>query len=420
MNFDNPEISYFSNLLSRSNTGSVPILLLYYLGFSETLILNELLNKQDAYRNARTKLLEVNEGYDAFVEGSFFPCPDIELYASTGFEPQKIKRNLNTLVTEKLIVVKKAIAKVGPYKGKPIRHIKISPQIDELLLDLAGEGAATINKSHPELLVPYAPLDKEKIQYLLNHWKLVVNRYLAHTISAQGSAIYNLIVSEAIHRRVDEYGPFRVDYSTLLATLNMCRPTLDKNLNKLSDLGIIHFFTSSFGTFIEPQMSEDAVKQSLKCGEKIHDLIKSKTGILKKEFELIKQQIENIRTEFFSSSEVTPVQIKMEDAKQYLIAQEIPWSEKIEERYLKITDIIKKNLENKTVITGEGIVSKQGFEERFNNMPASNLGHLVTFLTLYDFEIKNFETYINTCIWNDNGQPKTISAEDLSYLKIIR
>lgn len=420
MNFDNPEISYFSNILSRSNTGSVPILLLYSLGFSESLILNELLNKRDAYRNARTKLLETNEGYDAFVEGSFFPCPDIELYASTGYEPQKIKRNLNTLVTEKLIVVKKAIAKVGPYKGQPIRHAKISPDIDELLLSLADEGAANIKKSCPELLVPYSPLDKEKIQYLLNHWKLVVNRYLAHTISAQGSAIYNLIVSEAIHRRVDEYGPFRVDYSTLLATLNMCRPTLDKNLKKLSDLGIIQLRSSSLGTFVEPKMREEVVKQSLKCGEKIHDLIKTKTGILKKEFELIKQQIENIRTEFFSSSEVSPVQIKMEDAKQYLIAQDIPWSEKIEERYLRITDIIKKNLENKTVITGEGIISKQGFEERFNNMPTSNLAHLISYLTIYDFEIKNLETYITTCIWNDNGHPKTISAEDLSYLKIIR
>ena len=423
MNFDNPEISYFSNILSRSNTGSVPILLLYSLGFSESLILNELLNKRDAYRNARTKLLETNEGYDAFVEGSFFPCPDIELYASTGYEPQKIKRNLNTLVTEKLIVVKKAIAKVGPYKGQPIRHAKISPQIDELLLDLADEGAANIKKSCPELLSSYLPLDKAKLNYLLNNWNLVVNRYLCHIMSTQGSAVYNYIVTEGIQHRSEEYGSFKVEHSKIQATLKMSRKTLDKHLQKLSELRVVKMNAkASIGTVIEPIMTGNLiVNEALLCGEKIHDYLKEEAGSLHKNFEFIKEKISLLQNEFLEKikTKKSPLQNKLSDAKEILIEKNVPWSGKLEKRYLTVSNTLEAALNQPSVITSEGIVSRQGFAEKLMQMPAGNISFLIAYLTNYDFEIHNVENYITSSVWNDNGLEKHISSEDLDFLKCL-
>lgn len=115
----------------------------------------------------------------------------------------------------------------------------------------------------------------------------------------------------------------------------------------------------------------------------------------------------------------SPLQNKLSDAKEILIEKNVPWSEKLEKRYLTVSNTLETALNQPSVITSEGIVSRQGFAEKLMQMPAGNISFLIAYLTNYDFEIHNVENYITSSIWNDNGFEKHISSEDIDFLKCL-
>lgn len=417
----NKEVAYLSDRLRKGNTGSISIALQYAIGFGPALLLNTLLDKERAYFTAHQKKIKGEDGgYDAIIDGGYFPASTRELIADTALSASSINHHISALAKAGLIATKQTYAKLDISCEKTIRHIKIAKNIEKKILTLSKNGISKVkNEKLKSELVSAIGDSAEESMFLLNHdnsAKNIINRYIAQILqSPEISALYNFLISASIKKRTEENGPLIINYDYLAARFSCTDRTIRTRLKILIGLGLFKSTTAyKKRTAIEPVLSGDLIiDKILNSGAMIVNLLKKSTH----DNDL---EIEAIRSECFdqlsqNNADLEIINKLLSNAKTY-IARNYQWEDEMEDAKNDIEKVIADSTESSFIITSNGKISAGDFYHKCCQTAPENFAFLIIRLFLYRHEVDNLAPYIITTILSFTDKIKRISKTDRSFL----